>query len=64
MTKIHIGAACCLIRLRYSRPLVRLLLKYASSFYTTVRESESGLHTRGKLLEASGVLQQQVHLNY
>ena len=61
--KIHIGAACCLIRLRSSPLLVRLLLTNASSFYTTVRESEYGLHIRAKLSEASGVLHQQSDLN-
>ena len=62
MTKIHIGAACCLIRQCYWRPLAHAQLTKRTTDNPTASELKYGQHVRAKLLEASGVLQQQVHL--
>ena len=58
----HVRAAARPLARLYPRPLARILLTYGKSFYTTVRGSGIGLHIRGKLLEASGVLQNNVNM--
>ena len=59
MTKIHIGAACCLIRLRYSCPLAHAQLTKRTTDKPTVSESANGQHIRAKLSEP--FLRQQHH---